>query len=158
MLEHNDAEPWFAVIQDLKVRSQTSWAIDTVEQMRALVADYIDGPRTKTTRRWAIIDEQNNFRGTCGFKDWDRSNKTAELSYELAAKHRGQGAMTTIATAVIAHGRTEMQLRAIRALVMVENTPSIRLLEKLGFKQTAIHPAFRTCGGVLRDFYSYELS
>jgi DNA mismatch repair protein MutL len=58
---------------------------------------------------------------------------------------------------VVTHGFREMGLTLIRALVMVDNNASIRLLEKLGFQRTQTLGAFRTCGGVVRDFYAYEL-
>jgi ribosomal-protein-alanine N-acetyltransferase len=155
-LQHADAEPWLAIIRDPELRRLTSWDVDTIDAMRRLVADYIEGPRADTTRRWAIIDVQGAFSGTCGFKDWDREAESAELTYELAPEHRGQGTMSAIAAAVLAHGIAEMNLETVRALVMVENQASNRLLKKLGFERTATLPSFRTCGGVLRDYYSYE--
>lgn len=66
--------------------------------------------------------------------------------------------MTSIAQAVVKHGFEDMQLQRIRALVMVDNTASNRLLEKLGFQRIATLPSFRICGGVWRDFCSYEKS
>lgn len=155
-LQPDDAAPWLAIVLDPELRRRTSWAVDTLDEMQRTIASYLEGPRARTTRRWAIVDAHGAFIGTCGFKDWDRQAHVAELSYELAPAHRGQGAMTAIASAVIAHGFQSMQLARIRALVMVDNAPSTRLLEKLGFQRTARLPSFRTCGGVARDFYSYD--
>lgn len=155
-LRLEDAEPWLAIVLDPELRRLTSWGIETLEEMRRNLAAYVEGPKAETTRRWAVVDEQGMFCGTCGFKDWDRAERSAELSYELERGHRGRGTMTTIAQAVVTHGFQDMQLQVIRALVMVDNTASNRLLEKLGFQRTATLPLFRTCGGVSRDFYSYE--
>ncbi len=154
-LRLEDAEPWLAIVRDPELRRLTSWAIETVEAMRANLVAIVEGPKAQTSRRWAIVEEQGMFCGTCGFKDWDRAARSAELTYELAPAHRGQGTMTTIAQAVVMHGFETMQLEEIRALVMVDNTASNRLLEKLGFQRTATLPLFRMCGGVSRDFYGY---
>lgn len=157
-LRLEDAEPWLAIVLDPELRRLTSWSIETLEQMRGNLAAYVEGPKATTTRRWAVTDARGMFCGTCGFKDWDRAARGAELTYELAREHRGRGAMTSIAQAVVMHGFGDMQLQVIRALVMIDNTASNRLLEKLGFQRTATLPSLRTCGGVSRDFYSYECS
>lgn len=156
-LEHQDAEPWLSIVLDPELRRLTSWNVDTLEEMQRNVASYIDGPKALTTRRWAIVDANDMFCGTCGFKDWERVSQSAEIAFELASEQRGRGAMSVIAAAVIEHGFEEMDLQVIRALAMVENAPSNRLLTKLGFRRTATLPALRKCGGVLRDFFSYEL-
>jgi ribosomal-protein-alanine N-acetyltransferase len=155
-LRLEDAEPWLAIVLDPELRRLTSWGIETLEEMRRNLAAYVEGPKAATTRRWAIVDEQGTFCGTCGLKDWDRAAGSAELTYELGREHRGRGTMTTIAQAVVTHGFQDMQLQVIHALVMVDNTASNRLLAKLGFQRTATLPSFRSCGGVSRDFYRYE--
>jgi [ribosomal protein S5]-alanine N-acetyltransferase len=155
-LRLEDAEPWLAIVLDPELRRLTSWNIDTLEAMRGNVASYVDGPKRDVTRRWAIVDADGAFCGTCGYKDWDRNDRSAEISYELAREHRGRGVMGAIVDAVLEHGFARMQLRIVKALVMVENAASLRLLEKRGFERTGILPAFRSCGGVVRDFYSYE--
>ena len=91
-----------------------------------------------------------------GFKDWDREARRAELTYELAASHRRRGMMSMIAAAVVAHGVETMGLVEIGALVMVDNQASVRLLEKLGFRRCETLPAFRRCGGGMRDFCRYS--
>ncbi len=155
-LKPEDAEAWLALVLDPELRRLTSWNINTLHEMRRNIVAYIEGPRAQTTRRWAIVNRDDELCGTCGFKDWDQEHQAAELSYELAPQHRGRGAMSTIAKVVITHGVEEMRLRVIRALVMVDNTASIRLLEKLGLRRIETLTAFRKCDGILRDFYSYE--
>lgn len=157
-LKHEDAAPWLAIVLDPGLRRLTSWSIEDLERMQTIVTDYVEGPRAETTRRWAIVDARGVFSGTCGFKDWDRAKNTAELSYELAAEHRGKNVMSAIAAAVVAHGLEEMGLETIRALVNVENAASHRLLAKLGFQRTEILKKFRACGGELKDFSAYALS
>ena len=155
-LDIGDADAWLAVVREPELRRLTSWSVETLDEMRRNIAAYVEGPKARAMRRWAILDAHDRFCGTCGFKDWDRERRVAELTYELAAAHRGRGAMSTIAKAVVDHGFEKMQLSVIRALVMVQNTASKRLLEKLGFQRTRTLTAFRQCDGILRDFYCYE--
>jgi RimJ/RimL family protein N-acetyltransferase len=157
-LRIEDAGPWLEVVNEAELRRLTSWNVDTLADMERNVQSYLSGPKALTTRRWAIVDGDGVFCGTCGFKDWDREARTAELAYELAAARRGAGVMTAVANAALEHARTEMKLRTVTALVNLENAPSIRLLEKLGFVRTETLPAFRACGGVLRDFGRYVRS
>lgn len=151
-----DAEAWLAILDDPALRRLTSWNVDRVEELAASIVAITTGARAASTRRWAIDDDDGQLCGTCGFKDWDRSAGSAELMYELAASHRGRGAMSAIGAAVVEHGFADMRLNVISALVMVDNAASIRLLEKLGFERSAVLPQYRPCGGVVCDFARYE--
>lgn len=155
-LRVDDAGAWLAILNDPELRRLTSWSVGCVEELAANIVAITTGPRATSTRRWAIDDDDGQLCGTCGFKDWDRAAGSAELMYELAADRRGRGAMSEIATAVVDHGVRDMGLTVISALVMVDNAASIRLLEKLGFKRTAVLPQHRRCGGVVCDFARYE--
>jgi ribosomal-protein-alanine N-acetyltransferase len=154
-LQPGDTADWLAIITEPELRRLTSWSLSSIDEVRALISDLTTGPRASTTRRWAIeLDER--FIGTCGFKAWDRAQRTAELAYELAAEHRGRGLMSAVVAAVLEHGRDPLQLERVDAVVMVDNVASQRLLERAGFLRTATLPAFRACGGLVRDFFRYE--
>jgi ribosomal-protein-alanine N-acetyltransferase len=152
-----DAPAWLAILEDPALRRLTSWDVETLAQVQQVIAALGTEPRASTARRWAIVDADERFVGTIGFKDWSRQTRSAELMFELDVRCRGQGVMSAVASDVIAFGREAMGLRVIRALSMVDNAGSHRLLEKLGFRKTAVHPAFRACAGELRDFHAWEL-
>lgn len=52
--------------------------------------------------------------------------------------NRSQGLMTEALHAVIEHGFTKMNLHRIEALVGIENTPSLKLMQKFKFTQEGI--------------------
>jgi ribosomal-protein-alanine N-acetyltransferase len=156
-LRSDDAAAWLAIVQEPQLRELTSWSVERLEDMVAIIEAQTVGPRAATTRRWAIVDDDGRFCGTCGFKDWDRDDATAEIVYELAAKQRGRGVMSAVAAAVVEHGWRVMGLRRITAIVMTDNAASTRLLHTLGFRQVDALPAFRSCGGRPRDFARFAL-
>jgi ribosomal-protein-alanine N-acetyltransferase len=98
----------------------------------------------KTHNRWVMIRKSDHQPiGTCGYHKWARRYFRAEIGYDLGPGFWGQGYMTEALRAVISNGFERMGLNRIEALVYVENDRSIRLLQRLGFKQE----------GMLRDYY-----
>jgi len=57
-----------------------------------------------------------------------------DLGYALLARFRGRGYASEAAAAVLAHGKPAFGLARVIALTAPDNTDSIRLLERLGFR------------------------
>ena len=70
--------------------------------------------------------------GMCGLthKEW---LPAPDLAYAFLAEHGGHGFATEAARAVLAHARATLRLERLVAIVLPDNTASIRLLQKLGF-------------------------
>lgn len=84
-----------------------------------------------------LILEKETFRilGECGFHTWNKTHCRAELFYYL--KHdsdKQKGIMTEVLTEVLKFGFTELGLHRVQALIAIENTPSLRLLQQNGFQ------------------------
>jgi ribosomal-protein-alanine N-acetyltransferase len=77
---------------------------------------------------WALV-------GSCGLFKWNRAWKSCSLGYELARAAHGQGYMQEALLRIIDWGWREMSLNRIEAQVHPDNLASLRVLEKLGFKQ-----------------------
>lgn len=118
-------------------------------QAEEIVQFYLE-PAGKSYNRWVIgrKAERQSIQpiGTCGFHKWDKQHFRAEIGYDLSPDFWGQGYMREALEVVLAHGFGHMGLHRIEALVYVENLRSIRLLQKLGFKQE----------GVLQDCYHLD--
>ena len=56
-----------------------------------------------------------------------------EIGWYLSARHGGRGLATEAALALLRHGLDEMGPNSGWALVRVDNAPSLRLAERLGF-------------------------
>jgi RimJ/RimL family protein N-acetyltransferase len=66
-----------------------------------------------------------------------------EVGWRLAGSHRGRGLATEAGSAAVAWGFTEGGLERIVSIYEPENTPSGRVMERLGFtlERTATGPA-----------------
>ena len=113
------------------------------EQAKALIEFYLESEH-KSYNRWGIVlKAESRLIGTCGFHRWDRRNFRAEIGYDLGPAYWGQGIMTEALRAAIRFGFEQMELNRIEAVIYVENSRSIRLLQRLGFRQE----------GLLRDYH-----
>ena len=50
-----------------------------------------------------------------------------------------------------------MKLTRIQATVAIDNIPSIKMLEKVGFNQESLLQKYGVLHGVAKDFYMYAL-
>ncbi|MGB3294480.1 MAG: GNAT family protein [Phormidesmis sp.] len=90
--------------------------------------------------RWAIeLKLSQRIVGSCGFS-WhpEPSIKGAEIGYELASKHWRKGIMSEALSAALRYRFEARELRLVIAQVMLDNTASKGLLEKLGFQHQKI--------------------
>ena len=116
------------------------------DEAKEIIEFYLD-PLEKTRNRWGIVlRTENALVGTCGYHNWERRYHRAEIGYDLGHAHWGQGIMSEAVREMLAHGFGRMELNRVEAIVYPENTPSVRLLERLGFHKE----------GLLRD-YLYSL-
>ncbi len=69
--------------------------------------------------------------GTCGLIRRD-GLEDADIGFAFLPAFRNQGYAQEAAQAVMDYGREEVALERIVAIVLPDNTPSVRLLEKIG--------------------------
>lgn len=98
--------------------------------------------------RWGIAlpEAPDVLIGTCGFHAYDQTNHTAEIGYDLAEEYQRKGYMSEALEGIIEYGFSVLQLHRISAVVSIDNVPSEKLLEKLGFKRE----------GILRDKHFFR--
>jgi RimJ/RimL family protein N-acetyltransferase len=93
-----------------------------------------EGYRTSSLYQWGI-EHAGRVVGTCTLGGIDWENRRAEIGFALARAAWGQGLMPDALTALINHAFEELQLHRIEADVDPRNSTSLRLLERLGFRQ-----------------------
>ena len=85
---------------------------------------------------WAICLKENPEPvGTICCFDFSSDQTTAEVGYELHPFHQHKGIMQEALTTVLHYGFQVLQLKSITAFPSADNLPSIRLLERNGFKR-----------------------
>lgn len=73
--------------------------------------------------------------GQCSLDHVDHVQHSGEMGYWMRSDLCGQGLMTEAATAVVRFGFWQHDLHRIELHAGVDNTPSVRVAEKLGFQR-----------------------
>jgi [ribosomal protein S5]-alanine N-acetyltransferase len=107
---------------------------------------------------WALTDAQSNaYLGSAGLWRWDKGHFRAEVGYEIARHFRGRGLMPEALRPILAFGFERMQLHSVEAKIHPDNSASIRVLEKLGFRKEAHFRENHFNQGVFEDTVVYSL-
>ena len=102
---------------------------------------------------WLVLDKRSgDVIGRAGISPRTGYDKL-ELGYLIKEKYRGQGIAEEICRAILAYGRDYLEHTTYNAFIQADNTDSIRLAEKLGFKR--IGEAFEE--GKIMQIYRLEM-
>ena len=108
--------------------------------------------------RWGIVRKgDNELIGTCGYYDWNKTVCRAEIGYDLDPAYWGQGVMTEALHAVLRYGFEKMGLNRIQAIIDSNNTQSIKLVYRLGFKKEGVLRQRSYFNGQFRDDACFSL-
>ena len=111
---------WIANIGDRGVR--------TLDDARAYIRDRF------SKSLWLVVRDAAGERlGMCGLVDRDGLDHH-DIGYAYLGRHSGKGYATEAAGAVLAHARETLGHKTILAITAPDNTPSQRVLEKIGLK------------------------
>ena len=92
----------------------------------------------QTGINWGItLKNSDGLIGYVGFWRLVKEHFRAEVGYALNVVHWNKGIMSEALNGIIKCGFEQMNLHSIEANVNPDNTKSIRLLKRLGFKQEA---------------------
>lgn len=81
------------------------------------------------------LEFKGELVGTIGFYR-GFANQTGEIGYVMREDFKRQGFMTEAINTILDFGFNELGLKKITAYTALENTASVRLLEKTGFANT----------------------
>ncbi len=131
-----DAEGFFAVYASPEVVKYTEGLLPDIEQQKAYIRDYIDKMyRYYEFGVWTVLSkETGEIIGRAGFSVRD-GYELPELGFVIAPKWQGQGIAYEICDAILEYGWKTYEFESVQALVMPENTSSLNLCRKLGFRQ-----------------------
>ncbi len=138
----DDAEAVFAIFADEEVtRYHDLSTFTSLEEALGVIERRARRFANGQGIRWGIVRKgDNTLIGSCGFGAWDKQAHRAEIGYELARNCWGQGIMTEALQAILPFGFERMGLHEVVAEVMLQNTASMRVLTKLGFRDEGILP------------------
>ncbi len=81
-----------------------------------------------------VLKETGTVIGVVELMAFDWKNKNAEIGYWLGRKYWGEGLMTETVRLILKFGFGNLGLHRIYAKLFEDNTGSVRILEKSGFK------------------------
>ncbi|TDM14004.1 GNAT family N-acetyltransferase [Macrococcus bovicus] len=92
-------------------------------------------PTLKGWDAWIVQLKNGTYIGDIGFKGKPNQYQEIEVGYGFEEAYRGQGYATESVGALISYVRSINPELTIKAECLKENKASIRVLEKLGFRQ-----------------------
>lgn len=83
--------------------------------------------------------------------------QSCSLGYWMGARHAGRGIMTAAVRAVLPFAFSTLKLHRVEAACLPSNAASIRLLEKVGFRQEGYARRYLCINGEWRDHLLFAL-
>jgi [ribosomal protein S5]-alanine N-acetyltransferase len=136
-----DAPGIFAIRGDYEVtRYNIGAAYLDLTQAGELIAGMTRQYHEHKELRWGItlkpeVGGDGTVIGMCGFNYWHRTDRRGSIGFDLARAYWRRGIMREALEAILDFGFTHMSLNRIEADASTENTVSIALLERLGFRR-----------------------
>jgi RimJ/RimL family protein N-acetyltransferase len=112
------------------------WKASSIEDAQEFIENYsfsepvCDGNWKQLAIR---LRDTDTLIGDCGFKVFD--DQQAEIGYSIAPDTQGQGYGTETVSGLLAYLFRDQDMHRIIATTDPDNTSSIRILEKLGFRR-----------------------
>lgn len=105
-----------------------------------------------------VNNEDSRIMGECGFHNWNKTHRRAEVFYHLREESdKGKGYVTEALRAVLDFGFAQMQLNRIEALVADWNIPSVKLLQRYKFTKEGRMREHYLVNDTLEDSDCYAL-
>lgn len=155
----NDVNEIYANFSDRELMKFYDMApFESYEQAYDLVAYWRVSLLKGTGCRWGISEwDDNRLIGTIGLNNIDNTLERAEIGYELNRDWWGRGVMSETVPYVLRHAFHTLGLDKVIALIRPDNTASISLAEKLGFRRGGLLRNYIQVAGESKDVLSYSL-
>ena len=153
-----DAAALYSYLRDPVVTELTSYPLTSLPMVEAIIERSLNHWAAGDLSKWGIaLRQDDQLIGTCGFNEWSKAHRWAELAFDLAQAHWGKGLMRQAVAAVIQWTYRQGQVNRVHAFVRVDNRRSERLLERSRFVREGCLRSYRVCRGQPHDFYIYGL-
>ena len=128
----SDISDWAKIERDVNVRRFVDGKVLSFKEARKYVEMNIRQYQRIGYGRYAVrLKETGNLIGMCGFL---KENYGIDFGYRYSKISWGKGFGFEAAKVVLNYGFSELGLEKVVGLTAEENSGSIRILEKLGFK------------------------
>ena len=135
----DDWPPMLAWQRDPRHFRYYAWTEDRTEaDVRALLQRFLDELKVQPRRRFQLaitLPETGQIIGDAGIRRKAENDWEADIGYELAPEHWGNGYATEAARALVDMGFHEWGLHRISSWCIAGNAASARVLERVGLRQ-----------------------
>lgn len=153
-----DVEAIYRLFSDPDVTRHMSLArLHTLTDAERFLASIQEHFRNHSLYQWGISEPGAPLTGTVTFAGLDADNRRAEIGFALLPEARGRGLMTRAVSAALDFGFAQMNLHRVEANVDPDNEPSIRLLQRLGFRREGLLRERWLVAGEARDAVLFGL-
>lgn len=136
------------------------WVSRTESDVRNFVRLFRDWQEARPRYRYQlaiVLADSKEVIGNAGVRCPKEGSNLAELGYELAPAHWGNGYATEAAAALVSFAFEELKLQRLQANCNAENAASARVLSKLGFRMEWHEPGAVYFKGRWWDMLHYSL-
>jgi RimJ/RimL family protein N-acetyltransferase len=108
----------------------------TLEQVQTRITRMLEDIERGEAAFWVLTEPgADRALAYLGFFRWDLPHQSAELGYVLVRQRWGQGLMGEVLPMLVRHGFEVLALHRMEARIDPGNLASIRLAERLGFRE-----------------------
>ncbi|MGG0486491.1 GNAT family protein [Priestia aryabhattai] len=133
-------------------------SLESIDQVKEIIKNFSKGYEEKQLIKWGIqLKGNGKLIGTVGFQEWSSEHKKANISYALFPEYWNKGYATEAVYEAISYGFNELQYNRMGAIVFTQNSGSIALLSKVGFKKEGTLREYMYQDGIPFDTYVYSL-
>ena len=154
-----DVEEFFRIYADKRIVEYTEDLYPTIEEEIEYTKEYITNAyHFYEFGVWTIIEKASGrIIGRAGLSVRDGFDDP-ELGYVLDTAYQGRGIALEVCSAILDYAKEYLGAEKINALVHRENSPSLRLLDKLGFQKIEFENDFqRSHADPMQDLYHKTL-
>jgi RimJ/RimL family protein N-acetyltransferase len=128
------------------------------DRLRAMLREQLPAMRDRGLLAPYVIEDTANgtILGGANLSRFDPLRDSVELGYWLFREARGRGVATRVVRALVEHAFANGILR-IEAVVRIGNTPSERVLERVGFEREGVKRKLLRHDGVRVDATLFAL-
>ena len=151
-----DIDDWYRYLAVPEVVEHTSWNLRSADELRPMI-EWYEAKDPASAIRFAIVPKAGSrLLGTIGFHTVSVAQHSAEIAYDIAPAHWGQGIATACCRALVPWGFETRGYVRIQATTLDSNAASVRVLQKSGFQLEGKLRNFRSVRGTPRDFWLYS--
>ncbi|GIQ69656.1 N-acetyltransferase [Xylanibacillus composti] len=155
-----DAADLYQIFSDAEVTKDMGIdPLDNIGQAEGIIHFMNQLYDQKSAFRWGIIRKADGkLIGTCGYNGWEiQRGSRGEIAYDLGKAYWRQGYMSEVLQSAISFGFDTMSLHRIEAFTNMDAVPSMKLLERMGFKEEGILRGYAMFHGQFCDQRCYSL-